>query len=194
MWLHCMKPFTGKLYSVQVDPNEIPGIEAMGVANYQSLNDIPDDIDYVLCAVPRPVAARIVADCATKKVGVGRAVHVRVRGDRDRGGRPGAGAGHEDRPRQRPDADRPELHGHLQPPARRPAQRGPASGRRRQRRLHQPERHALHQLLARRRGQRDQVLEDRQLRQRGHPRRAGLHRLPRGRTPRPRSSRCTSRA
>ncbi|HUF54108.1 MAG TPA: CoA-binding protein [Dehalococcoidia bacterium] len=69
MWLNSMKAFSGKLYSVQIDPAEIPGIEALDVANYPSLNDIPDDIDYVLCAVPRPVAARIVADCATKKVG-----------------------------------------------------------------------------------------------------------------------------
>ena len=31
--------------------------------------DIPDEIDYVVCAVPRPVAARIIADCIEKKVG-----------------------------------------------------------------------------------------------------------------------------
>jgi acyl-CoA synthetase (NDP forming) len=69
MWLHAMKTFSGKLYSVQIDPNEIPGIEELGVPNYKSLAEVPDDIDYVLCAVPRPVAARIVADCAAKKVG-----------------------------------------------------------------------------------------------------------------------------
>jgi acyl-CoA synthetase (NDP forming) len=69
MWLNAMKPFSGKLYSVQIDPNEIPGIEELGVTNYKSLAEIPDEIDYVLCAVPRPVAARIVTDCAAKKVG-----------------------------------------------------------------------------------------------------------------------------
>ena len=69
MWLHSMKAFAGKLYSVQIDPAEIPGIEALEVPNYPSLTDIPEDIDYVLCAVPRPVAARIVADCAKKQVG-----------------------------------------------------------------------------------------------------------------------------
>jgi acyl-CoA synthetase (NDP forming) len=69
MWLNCMKPFPGKLYSVQVDPNEISGIEAMGVPNYPSLKEIPDEIDYVVCAVPRPVAPRIIADCVEKKVG-----------------------------------------------------------------------------------------------------------------------------
>jgi acyl-CoA synthetase (NDP forming) len=69
LWLNCMRTFGGKVYSVQVDPNEIPGIEAMGVPNYKSLLDIPDEIDYVVCAVPRPVAARIIADCIDKKVG-----------------------------------------------------------------------------------------------------------------------------
>jgi acyl-CoA synthetase (NDP forming) len=69
LWLNCMKTFDGKVYSVQVDPNEIPGIEAMGVPNYKSLLEIQDDIDYVVCAVPRPVAARIIADCIAKKVG-----------------------------------------------------------------------------------------------------------------------------
>ncbi|HEV8574619.1 MAG TPA: CoA-binding protein [Dehalococcoidia bacterium] len=69
LWLNCMKTFDGKAYSVQVDPNEIPGIEAMGVRNYKTLLEIPDEIDYVVCAVPRPVAARIIADCVEKKVG-----------------------------------------------------------------------------------------------------------------------------
>ena len=69
MWLNCMSTFQGKVYSVQVDPNEIPGIEAMGVPNFKSLTEIPDEIDYVVCAVPRPVAPRIVADCVAKKVG-----------------------------------------------------------------------------------------------------------------------------
>jgi len=69
MWLHAMKPFSGKLYSVQIDPNEIPGIEELGVTNYKSLADVPEEIDYVLCAVPRPVAWRIVTDCVAKKVG-----------------------------------------------------------------------------------------------------------------------------
>ncbi len=69
MWLNSMSTFTGKLYSVQVDPNEIAGIEAMGVTNYKSLAEIPDEVDYAVCAVPRPVAARILADCIAKKVG-----------------------------------------------------------------------------------------------------------------------------
>jgi len=69
LWLRSMSAFQGKLYSVQIDPNEVPGIEELGVPNYQRLQDIPDEIDYVVCAVPRPVAPHIVADCIEKGVG-----------------------------------------------------------------------------------------------------------------------------
>ncbi len=70
MWLRNYSTFTaGPVYSVQIDPNEIPGIEAMGVKNYTSLMDVPGDVDYVMCAVPRPVAPRVIADCAKKGVG-----------------------------------------------------------------------------------------------------------------------------
>ncbi len=68
-WLVNNKNFTGKLYSVQIDPNEIPGILEMGIENYPSLMDIPDEIDYVICAVPRNVSPYIVADCVKKGVG-----------------------------------------------------------------------------------------------------------------------------
>ncbi|MGA2410755.1 MAG: acetate--CoA ligase family protein, partial [Candidatus Binataceae bacterium] len=53
MWLRAMKRYTGHLYSVQIDPNEIPGIEAMGVTNYKSLAEVPETIDYAVSAVPR---------------------------------------------------------------------------------------------------------------------------------------------
>ena len=70
MWLRNYSTFTaGPLYSVQIDPNEIPGIEAMGVTNFKSLLDVPGDVDYVMLAVPRPVAPRVMADCAKKGVG-----------------------------------------------------------------------------------------------------------------------------
>ncbi len=68
-WLRNMAPFKGRLYSVQIDPNEIPGIVELGVSNYASLLDVPGEIDYVVCAVPRKIAPRVVADCAAKKVG-----------------------------------------------------------------------------------------------------------------------------
>jgi acyl-CoA synthetase (NDP forming) len=70
-WLRNMQPFevNGQLTSVQIDPNEIPGIEELGITNYPSLSDVPGEIDYVLCAVPRQVAPRIMGDCAAKGVG-----------------------------------------------------------------------------------------------------------------------------
>lgn len=69
MWLRNYSTFTGPVYSVQIDPNEIPGIEAMGVQNFASLMDVPGDIDYVMLAVPRQVAPHILADCAKRGVG-----------------------------------------------------------------------------------------------------------------------------
>ncbi len=68
LWLRNMSTFQGKVYSVQVDPNEIPSIAELGVPNYASLAEIPDEIDYVVCAVPRAIAPRIIADCAAKGV------------------------------------------------------------------------------------------------------------------------------
>lgn len=68
-WLRCMRTFQGKVYSVQIDPAEIPGIEALGFPNHQSLLDIPVAIDYVLVAVPRNVAPAILRDCIQKQVG-----------------------------------------------------------------------------------------------------------------------------
>jgi len=69
LWLRNMRTFQGPVYSVQIDPKEIPGIEALGIPNYHSLLDVPGEIDYVVCAVPRAVTPRIVADCVKKKVG-----------------------------------------------------------------------------------------------------------------------------
>ena len=69
LWLRNMSTFDGKVYSVQLDPAEIPGIEELGVPNFPSLAEIPDEIDYVVCAVPRAIAPRIVADCVAKGVG-----------------------------------------------------------------------------------------------------------------------------
>jgi acyl-CoA synthetase (NDP forming) len=68
MWLRAQSTFQGKVYSVQIDERELPGIAALGVQNYPSLEAIPEEIDYVMTAVPRQVAPRIVADCITKQV------------------------------------------------------------------------------------------------------------------------------
>ena len=66
MWLRGQSNFEGKLYSVQVDPNEIEGIKALGVENHTSLLDIPEPVDLVIVAVPRSVAPRILEDCIGK--------------------------------------------------------------------------------------------------------------------------------
>ena len=68
MWLRSQSTFQGKVYSVQIDERESAGIAALGMPNYPSLAEIPDEIDYVMTAVPRQVAPRIIADCAAKKV------------------------------------------------------------------------------------------------------------------------------
>ena len=69
MWLRGLVNFQGRVYSVQIDEKELPGIEALGVKNYPSLLDIPDEVDYVIVAVPRAVAPKIVKDCIQKRVG-----------------------------------------------------------------------------------------------------------------------------
>ena len=68
MWLHGQSTFKGKLYSVQIAPEEIEGIKALGVENYTSLMDIPEPVDLVIVAVPRPVAPRVLEDCIRKDV------------------------------------------------------------------------------------------------------------------------------
>ena len=68
-WLTNQKEFPGPLYSVQVDENEIKGIEERGFTNYKSLADVPGDIDLLICAVPRQVVPRIVADSVARGIG-----------------------------------------------------------------------------------------------------------------------------
>jgi acyl-CoA synthetase (NDP forming) len=68
MWLRGQNTFKGKLYSVQIAPEEIEGIKALGVENYTSLQDIPEPVDLAIVAVPRAVAPRILADCIRKEV------------------------------------------------------------------------------------------------------------------------------
>ena len=68
-WLRSMKEFDGPVYSVQVDESEIPGIEELGIPNYKSLTDIPEQVDFAVCAVPRQVAPFIVQGCVEANVG-----------------------------------------------------------------------------------------------------------------------------
>ena len=67
-WLRAQNSFKGKLYSVQVNPESIEGIKALGIKNYTSLLDIPNPVDLAIVAVPRKVAPRILEDCINKKV------------------------------------------------------------------------------------------------------------------------------
>lgn len=65
MWIQNNLPFKaqgGTLYSVQLDPKEIEGIEALGVKNFTSMADIPEPIDYAVVAVPRQVSPYVLKD------------------------------------------------------------------------------------------------------------------------------------
>jgi len=66
-WLRNENTFKGKLYSVQVNPESIEGIKALGVENYTSLLDIPEPVDLVIVNVPRAVAPKILEDCIRKE-------------------------------------------------------------------------------------------------------------------------------
>ena len=68
-WLRNFEHFTGKLYSVQIDEREIPGIEAMGIPNYKRIVDIPDEVDLVVVVAPRAAAVPILKDAIAKGVG-----------------------------------------------------------------------------------------------------------------------------
>lgn len=65
MWLQNNMPFKekgGKLYSVQLDAAQIPGIEALGVTNVTAMSEIPEEIDYAVVAVPRQVSPYVLKD------------------------------------------------------------------------------------------------------------------------------------
>ena len=72
-WLENNREFQGPLYSVQVDEKEIAEIQKRGFENYHKLDEVPDDIDLVICAVPRPIVPYIVAD-SIKKGAAGMAI------------------------------------------------------------------------------------------------------------------------
>jgi acyl-CoA synthetase (NDP forming) len=69
MWLQGVKTFRGKVYSVNIDPKEAIGIEALGIKNYPSILDIPEPVDYAFVSIPREVIPAFLRDCAKKKVG-----------------------------------------------------------------------------------------------------------------------------
>ena len=67
-WLRNMSTFEGPVYSVNIDENEIPGIEALGITNYKSLLEIPEPVDFVVVAVPRRAAPFVLQDAISKGV------------------------------------------------------------------------------------------------------------------------------
>ncbi|MBH76968.1 MAG: hypothetical protein CL897_01860 [Dehalococcoidia bacterium] len=71
MWLRNNLPFKekgGNLYSIQIDENEIPGIEDLGIENFKALTDIPEPIDYAIVAVPRHVSPFVLKDLIEAEV------------------------------------------------------------------------------------------------------------------------------
>ncbi len=67
-WLRNMSTFEGPVYSVNIDENEIPGIEALGITNYKRLTDIPEPVDFVVVAVPRRASPFVIQDAIDKGV------------------------------------------------------------------------------------------------------------------------------
>jgi acyl-CoA synthetase (NDP forming) len=70
LWLHDQSKFTGRLYSVQVNPETIKDIEAAGIKNYTSVLDVPESIDLVIMSAPRSAALSVLEDCIRKDVAV----------------------------------------------------------------------------------------------------------------------------
>ena len=68
-WIENQREFQGPLFSVQLDPGEIAEIEKRGFTNYLKLEDVPEDIDLVICAVPRNIVPFIVSDAIKKGIG-----------------------------------------------------------------------------------------------------------------------------
>lgn len=66
-WIKGQK-IDGKLYSVQVNPESIQQVKAIGIENYTSVVDIPEPVDLAIVTVPRVVAPRILDDLIRKDV------------------------------------------------------------------------------------------------------------------------------
>lgn len=68
-WLRTQQStFQGKLYSVQVNPETIEGIKALGIENYTSILDVPEPVDLAIVTVPRTAAPQVLEDCIRKGV------------------------------------------------------------------------------------------------------------------------------
>jgi acyl-CoA synthetase (NDP forming) len=67
-WLRSQNNLQGKLYSVQVNPESIEEIQALGITNYTSILDIPEPVDLAIISVPRAVVPQILEECIRKEV------------------------------------------------------------------------------------------------------------------------------
>ncbi|MBW2623386.1 MAG: CoA-binding protein, partial [Deltaproteobacteria bacterium] len=67
-WLHAHRKFTGKLYSVHLNPKTSETITKMGFTNYSSLLDIPDQVDLAIVAVNRKASLAVLEDLIKKDV------------------------------------------------------------------------------------------------------------------------------
>lgn len=67
-WLRTQSTFKGKLYSIQVNPETIAEIRALGIENHTSLLDVPEPVDLAIIAVPREAVLQVLDDCIRKQV------------------------------------------------------------------------------------------------------------------------------
>ena len=84
-WLKSHLPFHekhGKVFHVNINEEEWPGAEELGVQNYRSILDIEEPIDYVTISVPRKIVPRLVEDCIKKGVAL---VHIFTAGFEESG-------------------------------------------------------------------------------------------------------------
>ncbi len=75
-WIKAHLPFHenhGQVFHVNINEDEWPGAEALGVQNFRSLLDIPEPVDYVTISVPRKFVPSLIQDCIDKEVSV---VHI----------------------------------------------------------------------------------------------------------------------
>ncbi len=68
LWLRDQKNFSGKLYSVQVNPETIKDIEAAGITNFTSIREVPEPVDLVIISAPRKAAVEVLKDCIAADV------------------------------------------------------------------------------------------------------------------------------
>jgi len=62
------KLYSGKLYSIQVNPGTADAIRRLGVENYPSLLDVPEPLDLAIVTVNRTASLKVLDDCIRKGV------------------------------------------------------------------------------------------------------------------------------